>query len=168
MNNILSKKLYQFPAKAKLLCFITILNLTIGISVGLYYVYYTTQISTDGTTEHYRGSTIDNDFSIPEKYPKPLSELLNTTHTHILSMTFIFVIIGSVFYFNSILTGFIKTFLIIEPFISILITFGGIWLVRYIHPAFSYLIIVSGILMYISFFLMAGVIFYELAIKHSN
>jgi len=168
MNNILSKRLYQFPFKAKLLCFITILNLTIGVSIGLYYVYYTTQISIDGTTEHYRGSTIDDNFSIPEKYPKPLSELLNTTHTHILSMTFIFVILGSIFYFNSILTGFVKTFLIIEPFISILTTFGGIWLVRYLHPGFSYLIIVSGLLMYVSFFIMVAVILYELAIKRSN
>ena len=134
----------------------------------MYYVYYTTQISIDGTTEHYRGSTIDDNFSIPEKYPKPLSELLNTTHTHILSMTFIFVILGSIFYFNSILTGFVKTFLIIEPFISILTTFGGIWLVRYLHPGFSYLIIVSGLLMYVSFFIMVAVILYELAIKRSN
>ncbi len=168
MENILSKNLYQFSNKAKLLCFIITLNLTIGVGVGLYYVYYTTGLSVEGTSEQFRGSTIDGDFSIPEKYPKPLSELLNTTHTHILSMTFIFVIIGSIFYFNSILTGFVKTFLIIEPFISILTTFGGIWLVRYIHPEFSYLIIASGVLMYVSFFLMAGVIFYELAIKHSN
>ena len=165
MENILSKRLYQLPTKIKILCFITILNLTIGVGVGLYYVYYTTQISIDGTTEHFRGSTIDDDFSIPEKYPKPLSELLNTTHTHILSMTFIFLIMGSIFYFNSIITGFLKTFLIIEPFISIIITFGGIWLVRFIHPAFSYLIIISGILMYASFFLMAITVYYELAIK---
>ena len=161
MENLLSIRLYEFPRKLKFLCFITVMNLTIGVGVGLYYVFQTTQLTANGTEEHYRGSIINDDFEIPEKYPKPTSELLNTTHTHILSMTFIFVILGSIFYFNSILTGFVKTFLIIEPFISILTTFGGIWLVRYLHPGFSYLIIVSGLL-------MVAVILYELAIKRSN
>ena len=100
-----------------------------------------------------------------EKYPKPLSELLNTTHTHIISMTMIFLIVGCIFFFNSIITGLYKTIIIIEPFISIIITFGGIWLIRYFNPIFSYLVILSGILMYLSFFIMVVTIFYELIIK---
>ena len=140
-------------------------NLTIGVGVGLYYVGYTTQYSPSGTSEHFAGSKINADFDIPDKYPKPFSELLNTTHTHIISMTFIFIITGGIFFLNSIITGSIKTFLIVEPFISIIVTFGGIWLVRFIHPGFSYLVILSGILMYLSFFVMASTIFYELSIK---
>ena len=165
MEYLFSKRLYQFPSKIKLLCFIAVLNLSIGIGVGLYYVFHTTQMSADGTSEHFRGSSIDEDFDIPEKYPKPISELLNTTHTHVLSMTFIFLIIGGIFFFNSIITGTFKTFLIIEPFISILTTFGGIWLIRFLHPTFSYLVIFSGALMYLSFFIMAITIFYEIGIK---
>ena len=53
---------------------------------------------------------------------------------------------------------------------------SGVWLIKarsgamfsYVSSSDSTTSIVSGILMYISFFLMAGVIFYELAIKHSN
>ena len=129
---------------------------------------YTTQYSPSGTSEHFAGSMISDDFDIPDKYPKPFSELLNTTHTHVLSMTFIFIITGGIFFFNSIITGSIKTFLIVEPFISIIVTFGGIWLVRFIHPGFSYLVILSGILMYLSFIIMASTIFYELSIKSSR
>lgn len=166
MENLLSKKLHEFPPIIKLLCLITVLNITIGVGVGLYYVSYTTQFSVNGTIEHFKGSSIDDSFDIPEKYPKPISELLNTTHTHILSMTFIFLIIGGIFFFNSIITGFLKTFLIIEPFLSILLTFGGLWLIRFIHPSFSYLVITSGILMYLCFFIMVIIIFYELAVKN--
>ena len=165
MNQIFSTRLYELPEKLKLLCFVTVLNLTIGVGIGLYYVGYTTQYSPSGTSEHFAGSKINADFDIPDKYPKPFSELLNTTHTHVISMTFIFIITGGIFFFNSIITGSIKTFLIVEPFISIIVTFGGIWLVRFIHPGFSYLVILSGILMYLSFFIMAGTIFYELSIK---
>jgi len=168
MDQLFSKRLYEFPRKLKLLCFLTIFNLTIGVGVGLYYVGYTTQYSPSGTSEHFAGSKISDDFEIPNKYPKPISELLNTTHTHVISMTFIFLIMGGIFFFNSIITGPIKTIIIVEPFISIILTFGGIWLVRFIHPGFSYLVILSGILMYISFFIMASVIFYELSLKTST
>ena len=167
MDQLFSKRLYEFPRKLKLLCFITVFNLTIGVGVGLFYIGYTMLYSPSGTSEHFAGSQVSDDFDIPDKYPKPFSELLNTTHTHVISMTFIFIITGGIFFFNSIITGSIKTFLIVEPFISIIVTFGGIWLVRFIHPGFSYLIILSGILMYLSFFIMASTIFYELSIKLS-
>lgn len=168
MDQIFSTKLYEFPNKLKLLCFLTVFNITVGVGVGLYYVGYTTQYSSIGTSEHFAGSKVSDDFDIPDKYPKPFTELLNTTHTHVISLTFIFLIIGGIFYFNSIITGSMKTILIIEPFISIIVTFGGIWLVRFIHPGFSYLVILSGILMYLSFIIMASTIFYELSIKSSR
>ena len=168
MDQIFSTRLYELPRKLKLLCFLTVFNITVGLGVGLYYVGYTTQYSPSGTSEHFAGSQVSDDFDIPDKYPKPFSELLNTTHTHVISMTFIFIITGGIFFFNSIITGSIKTFLIVEPFISIIVTFGGIWLVRFFHPGFSYLVILSGILMYMSLFIMACTIFYELAIKPST
>ena len=168
MDQLFSKRLYELPRKLKLLCFITVFNLTIGVGVGLYYVGYTTQYSLSGTSEHFAGSKISDDFDIPDKYPKPFTELLNTTHTHVISLTFIFLIIGGIFYFNSIITGSMKIILIVEPFISIMATFGGIWLIRFIHSGFSYLVILSGILMYMSFFIMAITIFYELLVKPSS
>ena len=168
MDQLFSTRLYELPRKLKLLCFLTVFNITVGLGVGLYYVGYTTQYSPSGTSEHFAGSQVSDDFDIPDKYPKPFSELLNTTHTHVISMTFIFIITGGIFFFNSLITGSIKTFLIVEPFISIIVTFGGIWLIRFIHPGFSYLVILSGILMYLSFFIMASTIFYELSIKPST
>ena len=165
MENISIIKLYQLPKAIKLLLILTVLNLTVGVGIGLYYVSNTTHLSPEGTAEQFRGSSVDNNFDIPEKFPKPISELLTTTHNHIISMTFIFFIMGGIFYFNSIITGCWKSFFIAEPFFSILATFGGIWLIRFIHSSFSYLVMVSGILMYLSFFIMAGTIIYELSSK---
>ena len=165
MDQLFSKKLHEFPRKLKSLCFFTVFNLTIGVIIGMYYVGYTTNFTPIGTSEHFSGSQEDRSFDIPEKYPKPISELLSTTHNHIISMTFIFVIIGGIFFFSTTIKGILKTILIIEPFLSIILTFGGIWLIRFINPLFSYLVIFSGILMYLSFFIMALIIFYELIIK---
>ena len=168
MDHIFSKRLYEFPKKLKLICFFTVFNITVGVSIGLYYVGYTTQFSSIGTSEHFAGSKVSDDFDIPNKYPKPISELLNTTHNHVISMTFIFIILGVIFFFNSIVTGILKTILMVEPFISIFITFGGIWMIRFVHPYFSYIVIFTSILMYLCFFIMALIIFYELAIKASS
>ena len=165
MDNISKIKLYQLPRAIKLLLMLTVLNLTVGVGIGLYYVSNTTHLSPEGTAEQFRGSSVDKNFDIPEKFPKPISELLTTTHNHIISMTFIFFIMGGIFYFNSIITGCWKSFFITEPFFSIIATFGGIWLIRFIHSSFSYLVMVSGVLMYLSFFIMAGTIVYELSSK---
>ena len=165
MDNILKIKLYQLPKGIKLLLLLTVLNLMVGVGVGLYYVANTTHLSLEGTSEQFRGSILEDEFDIPEKFPKPISELLTTTHNHIISMTFIFFIMGGIFYLNSIITGYWKSFFIAEPFFSILATFGGIWLIRFIHPSFAYLVMVSGVLMYLSFFLMAGTLIYELSSK---
>ena len=165
MTSLKNISLYHLPAKLKLLLLLMVANLTVGIGIGLYYVANTTELIPTGTAEHFSGSEIDAEFDIPEKYPKPVSELLTTTHNHILSLTLIFLVIGGIFYFNNSLRGGMKTFLIAEPFISIITTFGGIWLMRFVHPTFVYLVITSGILMYTCYFVMAGVLFYELGLK---
>ena len=161
IEKLSSYQLSKFPLGIKMILFCIVINLTVGVSIGLYYVGNTTSFSIKGTNEHYNGSEIIDDFDIPEKYPKPISELITTTHNHIISLTFIFVIIGFIFFFSSLIQGKAKYFLIIEPFFSILITFGGIWLVRFGVPFFSYIIIFSGTIMYFSFFIMASTILYE-------
>ena len=92
MNNKLYKQLFRFPGKIKLILFGIVVNLTCGVSLGLFYVADTTHLSTIGTKEHFAGSEVNNEFDIPDKYPKPISELLTTTHNHIISLTFVFII----------------------------------------------------------------------------
>ena len=165
MNNKFSKQLYQLPGKIKLFLFWVVINITCGVGLGLFYISNTTHFSIIGTTEHFIGSDVNKEFEIPEKYPKPLSELLTTTHNHIISLTFIFIIMGYIFYFSSIFSENMKIIIILEPFLSILTTFGGIWLISFGYPLFIYLIMLSGILMYLCFFIMSGFILYELALK---
>ena len=71
------------------------------------------------------------------------------------------------FQFNSVITGIWKNILIIEPLIATITTFGALWGLRYFHPVFSYVVILSGILMYLSFILMVSVLLYDLLIKKS-
>ena len=52
----------------------------------------------------------------------------------------------------------LKTFLTIEPFVSVLLTFGGIYMLWLGYSFFSYVVIFSGILITLSYVLGVFVI----------
>ena len=130
----------------------------IGFSLGVLYVYLNSEFSNTGMVEQYVGN---NDEWEP-KLPKTLKDLVSHTHEHITMFSIIFLSLGLIFSYNSIIRGFWKSFLILEPFISIIITFGGFFIIRYITTTFSYIIIISSFLMYICFYIMLFVCLYEL------
>ena len=164
MNNIFPR-LVDLPQNIKYFLSAFLLLISLGVTLGLVYVYETTEMTSGGTEEHYTGSALNDDIDIPEKYPKELESMLLTTHTHLISFSFIFFFLGLIFYMNSTITGGWKTFIIIEPFISVLITFGSIWGVRYSSLIYSNYIILFGILTYLSFYLMVAMSLYELLVK---
>ena len=143
-----------------------IIVLSMGVGVGIVYIFSTTGFNPAGTEEHFAGSDA-GEFEILEKYPKSFEGMLLTTHTHLVSFSIIFLILGVMFQFNSVITGVWKNVLIIEPLIATITTFGALWGLRYFHPVFSYVVILSGILMYLSFILMVSVLLYDLLIKKS-
>ncbi len=167
MNNVFPR-LVDLPQNIKYFLSAFLLLISLGVTLGLVYVYETTEMTAGGTEEHYAGSILDDDMDIPEKYPKEFESMLLTTHTHLISFSLIFFFLGSIFYMNSTITGGWKTFIIIEPFISVLITFGSIWGVRYISSIFSNYTILFGILTYLSFYLMVAVSLYELLLKKTD
>ena len=130
----------------------------IGFSLGVLYVYLNSEFSNTGMVEQYVGN--NNEWE--PKLPKTLKDLVSHTHEHITMFSVIFLSLGLIFSYNSVIKGFWKSFLILEPFISIIITFGGFFIIRYITTTFSYVIIISSFLMYICFYIMLFVCLYEL------
>ena len=155
-------KLHQLDNILKYFLSLFLIVMTIGVTIGIIYVQTTTNISTEGTVNQYAGSETKDEFDIPEHYPKPISDMLMTTHNHIISFAMIFGMIGLLFYFNSIISGIWKFVLMAEPLISTLITFGSIWGIRFIAPEFAYITMISGILMYLTYYIMVGTMLYEL------
>ncbi len=158
-------RLAELDKNLKHLLLVYLIVVFCGLCVGLVYLWHNTNLSVNGTIEHFNGSVpgkSQDEMDFPEKYPKPFSELLITTHNHILGMSFVFFTIGLIFYLSSIVSGWLKTFLLIEPLISVAVTFGSIWGIRYLHPGFVILTLFSSILMYFSVFFMIILSIYEL------
>lgn len=165
----MSINLFQLDKQLKSFLIVYTIVITIGMCSGLLYLYSKTSYSGSQTVEMYNGSGIDtnddNDMEYEESYPKSFHEMIMTTHNHVLGMSFVYFSIGLIFAFNSIVKGRLKAFLMVEPLISIVITFGSLWLVRYVDQNYIYLTMISAFLMYMSFFAMAFINIYELAFK---
>jgi hypothetical protein len=152
------------PRKLLLLCFVVVLN--IGMLIGLFYLRTTTHLTPSQTVEHYNGSgEVDEGFDVPEHYPKTSQEMLVTTHSHILSLSVIFLILGMIFSFSDTVKGRMKTFLMVEPLASVGLTFGSLLLVRYVSSAFVWITVISGSAMYASFFIVSAILIYDLGFK---
>ncbi len=158
-NNIVNLKNLSSEIKIALSGFLVII--AIGIFTGLLYINYTTEMSIMGTLEEYKGSDVSN-FDIPEKFPKEYESMLLITHQHIVSFALITFLISAIFNFNTLVKNKIKKFLIIEPYISIFITFSSMWLMRYFNSNFVYLLILSSSIMYLCWYAMILISLYDL------
>ena len=95
------------------------------------------------------GNEDDEDAEVM-KFKKGEREMLTILHTHILSISFIFFLLGGLVAITS-LPKKLKAFLMIEPFFSIIITFGGIYLLWNGMLWMKWIVMPSGIVMTVVF-----------------
>lgn len=158
-------QLHKWPNLLKQFTAIFLLVLIIGVTLGLVYVGHNTNFIPLGTAEHYRGSEQLEEFDIPEKFPLPFESMLLTTHVHVIALSLIFFVLGCLLYLSDTVSTSWKKFLIIEPLVSVVMTFGSIWGIRYVHSIFGYITVFSGILMYASFYIISFILIYDLVFK---
>lgn len=152
--------LHQFPKEIKLLILVFVSVLSIGFFGGLSFVNNTTSMQPASIETHYLGNEDDEEAEIM-KFKKNEREILTIVHNHILSMSVIFFLLSLILSTTSI-NKKLKYFLMIEPFLSIILTFGGIYMLWKGVTWFKYIIIVSGTFMTLSFVIAVFSIVYQL------
>lgn len=155
-----------FPSEIKLFIGAFVVILSIGFYTGLMFVNETTGAKPAGITENYLGNEEDEDAEVM-KFKKSKREMLTTVHTHILSMSFIFFLLGALVWITK-LPKKLKLFLTVEPFLSLILTFGGIYLLWSGLLWMKYIIMISGALMTLTFTLSALVILWQLIKKQAT
>ncbi|MCB2206058.1 hypothetical protein KQI65_15055 [bacterium] len=164
-------RLGDLPRSLRLLLSAFLLTAAIGYTLGVFFVDHSTGLHTGGIEERYLGTegagldpmTLPPDHEL--LYEKSPAELLTLTHTHILSLSLLFLAVGGIFLLTTGLPAWLHKTLIIEPFVSLVLTFGGMWLLRYHHPSWSILIALSGTLMSLCFYAMVGIALWQLLRK---
>lgn len=156
--------IYKLSKELKWLVAAFIIVLSIGFYSGLLFVGETSSANPNGIEEHYLGNESDEDAMIM-KFKKSEQEMLILVHNHILSMSIIFFLVGILLSITK-LNMKLKLFLMIEPFISVVLTFGGLYLLWKEVLWMKYIVMCSGILMTLTFTISVAVILTQLVQSH--
>ena len=140
---------------------ITIVQL-VGYTTSLVYVWHTTRLTPPGIEARYRGTDPESSAAAMQ-FPKSFAEMLTITHTHLLSMAVIFVLTGIGVALCGSLPDRWRRFLVAEPFGTLLVSFAAMWLMRYAHPRFAWLLEASSVVLALTFYVQSYLILRELA-----
>ncbi len=152
--------IYTLPKELKLLIGVFVIVLSIGFFTGLLFVSDTSSVNPNGIEEQYLGNETDEEAAVM-KFKKSDKEMLSLVHNHVLSMSIIFFLLGVILSITQ-LQKKLKLFLMIEPFLSIILTFGGIYLLWKGLIWMKYIVMISGTLMALTFAFSVGVILFQL------
>lgn len=159
-------KIHELPKQAKLLIGAFVLTLSFGYFTGLRFVGENTGNTTQGIEEHYLGNETNEDAD-EMKFRKSEKEIVSMVHNHVISMSVIFLMLGVILLITSVPIK-LKKFLIVEPFISIVLTFGGIWLMWAGVLWLKYVVIFSGVLLTLTYTVSSVLILLQLFKKQDT
>lgn len=160
--------LLKLPKAIRLFIGAFVIVLSIGYYTGLLFVSETSTSNPSGIEENYLGNEADENAEIMQ-FKKSKRQMLTIVHTHILSMSFIFFLLGVLVWLTKLPTR-LKLFLTIEPFLSVLLTFGGIYFLWSGISWFKYIVMLSGFLMTVTYTASALIVLYQLtfSVKNAN
>lgn len=158
--------IHTFPKEIKALIFVFLIVLSVGFYTGLGFVNETTTANPNGIESHYNGNE-DDESATKMQFKKSKREILTLVHNHILSLSIIFFILSLILSTTSI-NKKLKYFLMFEPFASVLLTFGGIYLMWKGVGWFKYVVMISGIAMTFSFIASTFLILFQLTKKQET
>ena len=148
------------PKEIKLLIGTFLIVLGIGFYTGLLFVSETSSVNPNGIEEQYLGNEADEEAAIM-KFKKSEKEMLSIVHSHMLSMAIIFFLLGLILSITK-LNKKAKLFLMIEPFLSIVLTFGGLYFLWKGMLWMKFVVLFSGTLMTLTFTLSMAIILFQL------
>lgn len=142
--------LHTWPAPYRKLVATFVAVAVTGVVVGAVFIEVTTHLTPDGVVAQYKGHTEQQSRQLSGdqemKFEKSPTEMLTTTHNHILGLSVLFAVLGFLYLHTGRLTS-LRLAIAVEPLVTLVVTFGGLWVVRYLWEPFVYVVIASGTLM---------------------
>ena len=156
-------QLHTLPILLKRSLVLFLLVLSFGYFSGLDMVKKTTDYKLDGIQENVLGNEYDYASDVL-KFKMSERELHGIIHSHVITLSMLFIFLQCLIYFTSIPAS-LKTFLMIEPMLSLLFTFGGLWMLWNGIEWMKFVIMVSGVLMHLSMSAFIFILIYHLTFK---
>ncbi len=163
---ILHGLVHRLPGPAQMLVVALLITMTVGYSVGVFYLYRTSDFAAQGVQENYLGNEEDENAEVM-KFKMPEAKLLTVIHTHILSYCFIFSLTGMILLISS-LSERVKRILIVEPFIMSLLTFGGLYFLWAGHLWMAPIVMFAGVLLTVGYYITVGLLLWDVTKSERN
>lgn len=157
---VLHGLIHRISSSARMLVVALLITMTVGYTVGLYYVYITSDFASQGIEENYLGNEED-EAAEEMKFKMPEAKLLTVIHSHILSYCFIFSITGFILLISSV-SERLKRLLIVEPFIMSLLTFGGLYFLWAGQLWMAPIVLIAGSLLTLGYYLTIGLLLWNI------
>lgn len=156
----LKGKLLNASRELKSLIAIYLVITSIGFLSALQFVDLTTSGTPKGIQENYLGN--EEDLEATEmKFAMSERQILNIVHAHMLSMGMLFFILALLVATTPV-GGILRKTLLFEPLVSVFLTFGGIYFLWKGILWMRYVVLVSGLLMTLSYILSLLILLYWL------
>ena len=152
--------IHKLPRYVKQFIAAFVIVLSIGYFTGIQFVRHTDSDLPNGIEENYLGNEDIEEVAVM-KFKKGDREMLSILHTHVLSISFIFFLLGGLLAITSLPKN-LKAFLMIEPFVSIVFTFGGIYFMWKGLLWMKWVVMISGTLMTLVFAVAAVAVLIQL------
>lgn len=152
--------IFLLPKEIKVLIGVFVIVLSIGFFSGLLFVGETSSANPNGIEEQYLGNEHDEDAEVM-KFKKSEKEMLSLVHSHVLSMSIIFFLLALIVSITK-LKKHLKMFLMTEPLVSVVLTFGGLYCLWTGILWMKYIVMFSGTLMTLSFLVSVVIILKQL------
>lgn len=156
-------QLRNLPKSLKNTLGVFLIAISFGYLSGLDLLKHTTDFNPKGIEENVLGNEVD-EYADELHFKMSERQLHAIIHSHVITLGLLFVLLSFIFFFSSY-SKLVKSFLMIEPMISLITTFGGLWLLWNGIVWMKYIIMFSGILMHLSFILIVILLLKDLLFK---
>lgn len=165
------------PAKALALCIMAMLGIGMAVAVGQVVIHdivptfsgagHSPAVETDPAPAAQPRGDLFGDLVPVKPVAKPFFErdeftfALKFTHIHVFGMSGIFIVVGLLVVFLDRSLR-LRTWLIVLPFVGILLDLAGVWLKLFVHPVFFWLHVPGGLMFGTVFLIVAVLVAKEL------
>lgn len=158
MENEKPFRLSRAPISLRVLVTCFILALSLAYGVALLQINNRSEFKMERAISHFRGAPEEID---ELRMPQSNATMISVAHVHSFSQPALLGLMGLLLVFTG-LSEKKKIFWILASFFGSLMTNVSPWLIRDVSPRFVFLIYVAGVMMFLSFAVMAVVVMAEL------
>ncbi len=154
-------KLWRAPLHTRVLLTLFDLMMVLATAVGILMWRVRTHLDPGGARAYYLGNEGSAGPGEPLLFARSFRELLDVTHAHAFSQSFLFFILCHLFALTEVPSRW-KVTVYVTAFGSVLVDLGVPYLIRYVSPAFAPLQIANSVLMTVVLAVLLGVPLYEM------